>query len=75
MSKVLFTIGLPHYSASPSSSRTPQLFISCNNNACLNKKGLDFKSLRFGNSNVDPEWTNRFEHSVMASRTVTRFSL
>jgi hypothetical protein len=75
MSKILFTIALPHDSASPSSSRTPQFFISCNNNTCLSMRGLDFKSARFGNSNVDPGWKNRFEYSVTASKTVTRFSL
>jgi len=75
MSKILFTLALPHDSASPDSSRTPQFFISCNNNTCLSMHGLDFKSARFGNSNVDPGWKNRFEYSVTASKTVTRFSL
>jgi hypothetical protein len=75
MSKILFTIALPHDSSSSASNRAPQFFISCNNNTCLNMKGLNFKSVRLGNSNVDPGWKNRFEYSVTASRTVTRFSL
>lgn len=52
-----------------------RLFISCNNNTCLSMKGMDFKSVKFGNSNVDPGWKNRFEYSVTASKTITRFSL
>jgi hypothetical protein len=73
MSKILFTIALPH--DGPDGSRTPQFFISSNNNTCLSMKGMEFKSVKFGNSNVDPGWNNRFEYSVTASKTITRFSL
>jgi hypothetical protein len=73
MSKILFTIALPH--DRPDGSRASQFFISYNNNTCLSMKGFDFKSAKFGNSNIDPGWKNRFEYSVTASRSVTRFSL
>jgi hypothetical protein len=47
MSKVLFTIALPHDSASPPSSHAPQLFNSCNNTTCLHTMSSNFKPVRF----------------------------
>jgi hypothetical protein len=71
--KILVTIALPH--DGPDGSLTPQFFISCSSITCLSMKGLEFKSVKFGNSNADPEWKDRFEYGVTASKTVTRFSL
>jgi hypothetical protein len=54
VSKILFTIALPRDGAR--GCCTPQFFIFCNNNTCLSMKGMNFKSVKFGN--VDPGWKN-----------------
>ena len=73
MSKIFFTIALPH--AGPGTSHTPQFYVSCNNNTHLSMKGLDLKSVKFSNSNVDPGYKNRFEFSVTASKSISRLTL
>lgn len=73
MSKISFTIALPH--DGPEGNRTPQFFLSTSNNTYLNFKGTDFKGARFGNSNASSGWKNRFEYSVVAAKGITKFSM
>ncbi|KUJ24263.1 uncharacterized protein LY89DRAFT_16726 [Mollisia scopiformis] len=73
MSKISFTIALPH--DGPNGNRTPQFFISTSNNTYLSFKGMDYKGARFGNSNATSGWKNRFEYSVVAAKGITKFSI
>ena len=73
MSKILFTIALPH--DSPDGNRTPQFMISCNNNTVLSVRGKDLKGARWGNRNVKEGFKNWFEYSVSGYKCVTRLSL
>ncbi|CZR55082.1 uncharacterized protein PAC_04968 [Phialocephala subalpina] len=73
MSKISFTIALPH--DGPEGNRTPQFFLSTSNNTYLSFKGMDFKGARFGNSNATSGWKSRFEYSVVAAKGITKFSI
>lgn len=75
MSKVSFTVAVPHDRPAGSSLPTPQFFLSCNNNTYLSVKGKDVRGARWGNGNVQKEWKNRFEYSVTAAKGITKFSL
>ncbi len=70
-SKILFTIALPYNGLD--GSQTLQFFISCSNIAYLSMKRLDFRLVKFGNSNADTGWKDRFEYSVSASKTLLGF--
>ncbi|KAI9047548.1 hypothetical protein LZ554_008264 [Drepanopeziza brunnea f. sp. 'monogermtubi'] len=73
MSKIAFTIVLPH--DSKDNNRTPGFYISTSNLTYLNVKGSDFKAARWGNGNTSSGWKSRFEYGVTASKGATKLSL
>jgi hypothetical protein len=78
MSKIFFTIFLPHDSPSGFNMGTPRFLLSCTTNASLGMKGGELSDIwgtGRGNSNVNQSYKNRFEYSVTAVNGVTKLSL
>lgn len=67
MSKVLFTVAIPH----TGESRRPSFVISTNN---LNAVQISKKGVKLGNTNFNGGF-KRFEYSVGGNQAVTKFSL
>lgn len=67
MSKVLFTVAVPH----TGESRRPSFVISTNN---LNAVQISKKGVKLGNTNYNGGF-KRFEYSVGGNQAVTKFSL
>lgn len=73
MSKISLTVCIPH--EKKDGKIKPQFYVSCSNNSYLSVNGKDIRGARWGNSNVNQGYKNRFEYGCTAAKGITNLSL